>query len=255
MATRRRPAPPQYPSGTPPYAAPVPSAPPRRVAPAPAPEPPSARRSFLAAVGRFLKRWTIPVIGGVTPVGLILINIAVWINDHLDTERWIIAVMAFFSGMILNTWWVLQMYRWVQQRWPHWGIVHERNQEMALVIGMSIVTLYSFLSAVACFVGLRNTQNLPNAFTLWWGIIQIAIPFGGKIYFEYAEKRAERRNVQAEGSFLARGASSTAASTPGSRFGRRGTPPPAPPAGPGMSPPAPPPPGGGYVPPSYLPPS
>lgn len=205
-----------------------------------------ARSGPLAAIGRFVKRWTIPIIGGVTPVGLIVINVAVWINDHLQQERWFISIAAFVSGMILNSWVVLQVYRWVQQRWPHWGIVHTQNQEMALVVGMGVVTVYSFLSALACYIGLRDTQHLPNAFTLWWGALQIAIPFGLKLFFERAEKRAARRNLRS-GTPVPPGADP--ASWRSSGTWRPGAPPSGTAAG--NAPPG----SGGYTPPGYLPPS
>lgn len=215
----------------------------RWVAPPPTPPP---RFSALRSIGRFVRNWTIPVIGGITPVALILINIAVYINDNLHVIRWVIAVMAFVSGMILNSWWVLQAYRWVQQRWPHWSVVHQRNQEMALVIGMSGVTIFSFLTALFCFYGLGSSKNLPNAPTFWYGALQIALPFAAKAYFDRAERRAAKRNLRAGGAAHPNLAGSGPGPTPPSWPGAPGQGPYHPPAPPG---------GGGYVPPSYLPPS
>ena len=213
------------------------------------------RRSTLGTIGAFLRRWTIPIIGGVTPVGLILINVAVWINDHLQTLRWVIAVAAFLSGMILNSWWVLQVYRWVQQRWPHWSVVDHRNQEMALVGGMAGVTVFSFLSALFCYIGLGDTRNLPNRATFLYGAFQIALPFVAKVYFEFAERRAvvKRRHDEGQGTEWAQAPRPAA----GASLSAGTPPPPRSALGSSWAPPAPPPasPSRSFGPPGSLPPS
>ncbi len=63
-----------------------------------------------------LRRWIIPAIGSVTPVGLIVVNIAVFIVKHLAAFRWSITILAFASGMMLNSWIGLKIYRIFQQR-------------------------------------------------------------------------------------------------------------------------------------------
>lgn len=137
----------------------------------------------------FAGRWTIPIIGGVTPVALIMVNIAVWINDHVQEIRVWVAVAAFLSGMMLNTWWCLKVYRAVRSRWPQWGIFDASHEELLLVLGMGAVTVVTFLLALGVYYGLSDTKHLPNAFTLWWGIVQILIPIVAKIYFDWDELR------------------------------------------------------------------
>jgi len=181
----------------------------------------------LRGFGHFVKRWIIPIVGGFTPVALIIINIAVYINDHVQDVRWIIAVAAFLSGVMMNSWVGLSIYRWFHRRWPDWEVMHKRNEESLLVIGMFVITLLAFLSALWCFHFLSSTRDLPNWQTLWYGALQILWPIALKLGFD-------RANPEPEPS-VARG---TAA---GSRAQPAATPPSKP--------------SGGYVPPGYLPPS
>lgn len=137
----------------------------------------------------FIKRFAVPIIGGITPVALIAINTAVWINDHVhDLAIWV-AIAAFVSGMMFNSWIGLNIYRWVQRRWPGWSPVTEQNQELVLVLGMGIITLVTFLTSLFLYFGLRDAKGLPNAWTLWYGIIQIAYPFVLKLYVDRDRRR------------------------------------------------------------------
>ena len=130
------------------------------------------RRGFAAGV----RRWTIPAIGAVTPVGLIVVNIAAFIVHHLAEFRLGISVLAFVSGLMLNSWTALKIYRVAKMRFPYFGPLHESNQEVVLVAGMGIIIVISFVEALFCYNGLSNEANLPNTPTFILGVVAIAIP-------------------------------------------------------------------------------
>lgn len=193
-----------------------------------------------------MKKWAVPIIGGITPVMLIVINAAVWINDHVQSLALWVAIAAFVSGMMFNSWIGLSVYRWVQRRWPSWSVVAETNQEVMLVIGMGVITVVTFLTSLGLYLSLKDAKGLPNAWTLWYGIIQIVYPFVLKIYVD-RDRRRRGDDEPAEG--ITRGGSRGGDAVPqesGVRTGgyalRTSRP-----IGP---PPPPPPPGGGYLPPS-----
>jgi hypothetical protein len=123
-----------------------------------------------------LRRWTIPAIGALTPVGLIVVNIAAFIVHHLAEFRLGISVLAFVSGLMLNSWTALKIYRIAKLRFPNHGSLHDRNQEVVLVVGMAIIIAISFVEALFCYNGLSNERDLPNAATFVLGIVAIAIP-------------------------------------------------------------------------------
>ena len=202
------------------------------------------RLSGLRRVAAFAGRWTIPIVGGITPVMLIAVNVAVWINDHVTYVAFWIAIAAFLSGMMLNTWWVLKAYRFFHNRWPQWGIFNPQHEELLLVLGMGGITIFTFVLAWGVYVGLHDTKHLPNAYTLWWGILQILIPIVAKVFFDRDEERAASRR-----------ATSASAPVPASVPPAHRPVPTPPVSPPGQVPYQPPSPPGGRVPPPYLPPS
>jgi hypothetical protein len=127
-------------------------------------------------VGARLRRWTIPTIGAVTPVGLIVVNIAAFIVHNLAAFRLGISVLAFVSGVMLNAWTALKIYRVAKERFPRFGPLHDSNQEVVLMIGMALIIGISFVEALFCYNGLSNEKNLPNSSTFILGVVAIAIP-------------------------------------------------------------------------------
>jgi hypothetical protein len=143
-------------------------------------------------VGAFLKRWTIPIIGALTPTALIVVNISAFIVIHLTQFRWTISILAFVSGLMLNSWAGLNIYRMLQQRRPDHAIVNERNQEIVLVIGMAVVIIAAFLTALFCYLGLAK-NNLPNGLTFFTGFFAAAIPIFLRAAFHRTVPRGRGR--------------------------------------------------------------
>jgi hypothetical protein len=127
-------------------------------------------------VGAGMRRWTIPAIGALTPVGLIVVNIAAFIVHNLAEFRLGISVLAFVSGVLLNAWTGLNIYRVAKLRFPRVGVLHESNQEIVLVVGLLVVIAISAAEGLFCYNGLSNEKNLPNAATFYLGVVAIAIP-------------------------------------------------------------------------------
>jgi chromate transport protein ChrA len=188
----------------------------------------------------FLKRWTIPAIGAITPVGLIVVNIAAFITKHLAEFRWTITVAAFVSSMMLNSWMAMNVFRVLQRRRPDHSLVQDRNQELVLVGGVAVVILLSVLAALFCYWGLSDPNSLPNGATFFSGALAIALPI--VLQGVFARGRATRA-----------GGTVDARVTSGPRGNPSAAPVPAPPSP--AAAPAPGPGTPGYTPPRYLPPS
>jgi energy-converting hydrogenase Eha subunit A len=140
-------------------------------------------------IGGFLGRWTIPIIGALTPAALIVVNISVFIAKNLSEFRVTITILAFVSGLMLNSWTALNIYRVLQQRRPDHAIVRERNQEVVLVIGMAVVIIAAALTALFCYLGLASYQDLPNALTFLTGFFAAAIPIFLRAIFTRGTRR------------------------------------------------------------------
>ena len=118
----------------------------------------------------------IPIIGALTPIGLIVVNISVFIVRHLSEFRWSISILAFVSGIMLNSWAALNVYRVLQRRRPDHALVKESNQELVLVGGMALVIAAAFLTALFCYMGLSSERDLPNAVTFLTGAAAFLVP-------------------------------------------------------------------------------
>lgn len=178
-------------------------------------------RSRRWRLARFLKKWTIPVVGGITPVGLMVINIAAFLVKHLDQFRWTISVLAFISGMMLNSYIALNLYRFVQRRAPNFALVQRHNEELVVALGMGVITIFTFVLAYETYVNL-TVDSIPGGFTFVYGTLQIASAVVMKVLFD---RDRDKHSAAA----------------------------PAPAKPPAQSPTGRPP--GGYTPPPYLPPS
>ncbi len=162
-------------------------------------------------LGPWLKRWTIPIVGAVTPVALIVVNISVFIAKHLAEFRWTIAILAFVSSIMLNSWAGLNIYRVLQRRRPDHSLVREHNQEIVLVGGMAVIIAAAFLTALFCYLGLSSEQNLPNAVTFITGVVAVAVP----ILLQFLFRRGVRTRRADRGSPAAYTPGFSGASPPG----------------------------------------
>ena len=129
------------------------------------------------------RRWAIPIIGAITPILLIVVNIAAFIVHHLSGFRLIITISAFVSGLLLGSWQALNAYRVVRERVPDGAIFHKTNEDLVLVSGMTMVILVSFLVAFACYQGLADEKQLPNLLTFVGGAGGIAMPILQSLFF------------------------------------------------------------------------
>lgn len=175
-------------------------------------------------VGPWLKRWTIPIVGAITPVALIVVNISIFIAKHLEEFRWTIAILAFISSIMLNSWAGLNIYRVFQRRRPEHSLVKEHNQEIVLVGGMAVIIIAAFLTALFCYLGLSSEKDLPNSVTFITGVVAIAVPILLQTLF--------RRGVRTQRPERGTAGYSRSSYTPGyTQTPQTPVPPPVPPAG------------------------
>ncbi|HEY0409982.1 MAG TPA: hypothetical protein VGE42_06895 [Candidatus Dormibacteraeota bacterium] len=137
------------------------------------------------------RAWIIPVIGGVTPVLLIVVNIAAFIVQHVGAFRWTITVLAFVSGIMLDSWTALNIYRALRARFPSNPLLQDSNQELMLVLSMLVIIVLSFISGYFCYQGLGDASNLPNRLTFVTGAVAIATPILLVRLFDHLKGRSQ----------------------------------------------------------------
>jgi hypothetical protein len=80
------------------------------------------------------------------------------------------------SSLMLNSWTALKICRVAKLRFPNSAGLHDRNQEVVLVVGLALIIGISFVEALFCYNGLSNEADLPNSSTFILGVVAIAIP-------------------------------------------------------------------------------
>jgi hypothetical protein len=155
------------------------------------PEPPPARER--RTLWQAARPWIIPVVGGITPVLLIVVNVAAFIVQNLGAFRWTISILAFVSGIMLDSWTALNIYRALRVRYPDHPLLQDHNQELLLVASMGVIIVLSFISGYFCYQGLGDPSNLPNRLTFITGAVAIATPILLVRLFDWLKSRAPGR--------------------------------------------------------------
>jgi hypothetical protein len=164
----------------------------RRASRPPAPPPERGRRT----PWQVARAWIIPVIGGITPVLLIVVNVAAFIVQNLSAFRWTITILAFVSGIMLDSWTALNIYRALRVRYPSHPLLQDSNQELLLVVSMGVIIVLSFISGYFCYQGLGDASNLPNRLTFITGAVAIATPILLVRLFDHLKTQAQSRRPQ-----------------------------------------------------------
>jgi hypothetical protein len=154
------------------------------------PEPPPERDG--RTPWQVARAWIIPVVGGITPVLLIVVNIAAFIVQNLSAFRWTITILAFVSGIMLDSWTALNIYRALRVRYPDHPLLQDHNQELLLVLSMGVIIVLSFISGYFCYKGLGDASNLPNRLTFITGAVAIATPVILVRIFDHLKASAAR---------------------------------------------------------------
>ncbi len=124
------------------------------------------------------RRWILPTVGALTPVCLIVVNIAAFIVHQLQTFRLMIGILAFVSGVMLNSWAGLALYRGIKARAPDARMIHQRNHDVLIIGGMGVILLLAAGNAWFCYQGLASDKDLPNLSTFLVGVVAILFPIG-----------------------------------------------------------------------------
>ncbi len=108
------------------------------------------------------RRWVIPAVGAFTPLGLLVVDGSAFVMRHLVAFRLVITTMALLSGVFLNSWVLVQLYRVFRGRWPAHRLARDDVQEVLVAMGVAVVLIASLLTAYFCYKGLENPARLPN---------------------------------------------------------------------------------------------
>ena len=159
------------------------------------------------------RAWLLAALALVTPLGLILVNVAAYVMAHLAAFRVAITASAVVSTIVLNSIAAIAAYRYGVARWPElnedtrpqplvprlvlWLFSPERRVAVVVEAGF-ILSLAAALGGVLTYHGLSDPSLLPNLSTLLGGLVGLvlALPLVVAAIYRRESSRRQRRRYR-----------------------------------------------------------
>jgi hypothetical protein len=157
------------------------------------------------------RAWLLAALALITPLGLILVNVAAYVMAHLAAFRVAITTSAVVSTIVLNGIAAVAAYRYGVARWPElaadprpqplvprlmlWLFAPQRRRAI-MVEAVFILAMAAALGGVLTYHGLSDPSLLPNLSTLLGGLVGLvlALPLVvAALYRRESGRRGRRR--------------------------------------------------------------
>ena len=157
------------------------------------------------------RAWLLAALALITPLGLILVNVAAYVMAHLAAFRVGITASAVVSTIVLNGIAAIAAYRYGVARWPElsrdprpqplvprlilWLFAPQRRRAV-MVEAVFILSLAAALGGVLTYRGLSDPTLLPNFSTLLGGLVGLVLALPlivAAIYRRETSRRRRRR--------------------------------------------------------------
>ncbi|MFZ0214658.1 MAG: hypothetical protein WAM30_01830 [Candidatus Dormiibacterota bacterium] len=138
---------------------------------------------------RRLKRFgniAIIVVGLISPLGVLAVNGAAFLMQHLSTFRLTIAVMSAVGCLVLNTLVARQALRFARQNAP---AIYREYLRWIVVLAILAVLLSAAVSTYLTYEGMANPRHLPSLLAVLGSFVALAMPFA----LTYGERIVLRR--------------------------------------------------------------
>ncbi len=116
------------------------------------------------------------VAGGIiTPIGILVVNIAAFVMRNLAQFRIGIAVCALISSLVLNGLTASWLLRLAGRRSIS---IYLQHQEWATVIATIVVLATSIGAAIFTYIGMSNPNHLPDRLAVITSLLALLVPLG-----------------------------------------------------------------------------
>jgi D-alanyl-lipoteichoic acid acyltransferase DltB (MBOAT superfamily) len=125
--------------------------------------------------GYLSSRVLLLVVGIITPVGILVVNLAAFVMRNLEQFRIGIAVCALISSLVLNGLTATWLLRLAARRQI---AIYVRHQEWAGVILTTVVIATSLGAAIFTYIGMGNPSHLPDILSVLTALAALLVPIG-----------------------------------------------------------------------------
>jgi hypothetical protein len=155
--------------------------------------------------------WLLAALALITPLGLILVNVAAYVMAHLAAFRLAITASAVISTIVLNGIAAVTAYRYSVARWPDWSsadgpqpliprlavwLFSPQRRRAVMVEAAYVLVMAAAIAGELTYRGLSDPRQLPNLSTLLGGLagLVLALPLIlAALYRRGAGRRGSRR--------------------------------------------------------------
>ena len=144
------------------------------------------RRSLRAYLLRArVKELAFLVVGLATPVGLLLVNVAAFVMNHLANFQLAISVSALVSSLSLSG---LAAYGVLNRFARFFPITYERFSRWFIAAAAISVIAWSVLGAWGCYWSLSSKSRLPSLPAVIVALWLLALPFAGTFVMRWLRR-------------------------------------------------------------------
>jgi hypothetical protein len=157
--------------------------------------------------------WLLAALALITPLGLILVNVAAYVMAHLVAFRVGVTASAVVSTIVLNGLAATAAYRYGVARWPEWSsagpsqplvprlalwLFAPRRRRAVMVEAAYILLMAAAIAGELTYQGLSEPRRLPNMSTLLGGLagLVLALPLILAALYRRGAGRRERRRYR-----------------------------------------------------------
>ncbi len=112
-------------------------------------------------------------LGGITPLGILAVNISAFVMGHLPALRLIIAGCALVSGLVLNgltAWWVLRLAS------RNANPLYREYRTWAIGAAVIIVAVTAGGGGYLTYLGMRDPTHLPDSLSIVVATFMLVLP-------------------------------------------------------------------------------
>ncbi len=132
-------------------------------------------------MSRRLREAVLLVLGVITPIGILGVNVSAFVMGHLSAFRIVIAGCALVSGLVLNgltAWWVLRLAS------RNANPMYREYRRWAIGIATVIVIVTAAAGGYLTYLGMRDPSHLPDSLSMivsaFMLLLPLAVTFAGR---------------------------------------------------------------------------
>lgn len=114
------------------------------------------------------------VVGLIAPLGVLAVNGAVFLMQHVSTFRLIIAILTAVSGIVLNSLAARQALRFARTNLP---LIYREYRRWILVLAVIGVLISVVVGTFLTYEGMANVAQLPSLAAVLGSLIALIMPF------------------------------------------------------------------------------